>query len=159
MTTTEIKQDLKIIYDRECDRIYRIAMVYLRNVCDAEDAVQAVFVKLLEKPQCFEDEEHEKAWFILVTKNYCRDILRSSWRKRIDLGDIPERASEDAMESDVLIHMMKLPVKYREVLYLYYYEGYATAEIAEFLQVPNGTVRTRLARGREQLKKILKEAE
>lgn len=68
MTTTEIKQDLKIIYDRECDRIYRIAMVYLRNVCDAEDAVQAVFVKLLEKPQCFEDEEHEKAWFILVTK-------------------------------------------------------------------------------------------
>ena len=69
MTTTEIKQDLKIIYDRECDRIYRIAMVYLRNVCDAEDAVQAVFVKLLEKPQCFEDEEHEKAWFILVTKN------------------------------------------------------------------------------------------
>ena len=54
MTTTEIKQDLKIIYDRECDRIYRIAMVYLRNVCDAEDAVQAVFVKLLEKPQCFE---------------------------------------------------------------------------------------------------------
>lgn len=72
MTTTEIKQDLKIIYDRECDRIYRIAMVYLRNVCDAEDAVQAVFVKLLEKPQCFEDEEHEKAWFILVTKNYCR---------------------------------------------------------------------------------------
>ena len=76
MITTEIKQDLKIIYDRECDRIYRIAMVYLRNVCDAEDAVQAVFVKLLEKPQCFEDEEHEKAWFILVTKNYCRDILR-----------------------------------------------------------------------------------
>ena len=56
MTTTEIKQDLKIIYDRECDRIYRIAMVYLRNVCDAADAVQAVFVKLLEKPQCFEDE-------------------------------------------------------------------------------------------------------
>ena len=46
MTTTEIKQDLKIIYDRECDRIYRIAMVYLRNVCDAEDAVQAVFVKM-----------------------------------------------------------------------------------------------------------------
>ena len=152
MTTTEIKQDLKIIYDRECDRIYRIAMVYLRTVCDAEDAVQAVFVKLLEKPQCFEDEEHEKAWFILVTKNYCRDILRSSWRKRIDLGDIPERASEDAMESDVLIHMMKLPVKYREVLYLYYYEGYSVGEMSKMLDRKESTIQTQLATARKKLK-------
>ena len=60
---------------------------------------------------------------------------------------------------EMLKAVMALPTKYRMILYLYYYEGYATAEIAEFLQVPNGTVRTRLARGREQLKKILKEAE
>ena len=101
-----------------------------------------------------------KHWLIRVTLNECKNLLRFPWQKYTSLEDYMETLQMPEPEHrEMLNAVMTLPTKYRMILYLYYYEGYATAEIADFLQIPNGTVRTRLARGREQLKKILKEAE
>ena len=152
MSVKEKDADVKEIYDREYQRVYRIAMIYLRNIHDAQDAVQNVFIKLLEHPKFFEDEEQEKAWFITVTKNYCKDILKSSWKRKIDLGEIPDMANEEKEIYDVMTDMMKLPAKYREVLYLYYYEGYSVKDMSEMLDRKESTLQTQLATARKKLK-------
>ncbi len=152
MSVKEKDADVKEIYDREYQRVYRIAMIYLRNIHDAQDAVQNVFIKLLEHPKSFEDEEQEKAWFITVTKNYCKDILKSSWKRKIDLGEIPDMANEEKEIYDVMTDMMKLPAKYREVLYLYYYEGYSVKDMSEMLDRKESTLQTQLATARKKLK-------
>ena len=152
MSVKEKDAAVKEIYDREYQRVYCIAMIYLRNIHDAQDAVQNVFVKLLEHPKFFEDEEQEKAWFITVTKNYCKDILKSSWKRKIDLGEIPDMANEEKEIYDVMTDMMKLPAKYREVLYLYYYEGYSVKDMSEMLDRKESTLQTQLATARKKLK-------
>lgn len=152
MSVKEKDAAVKEIYDREYQRVYCIAMIYLRNIHDAQDAVQNVFIKLLEHPKFFEDEEQEKAWFITVTKNYCKDILKSSWKRKIDLGEIPDMANEEKEIYDVMTDMMKLPAKYREVLYLYYYEGYSVKDMSEMLDRKESTLQTQLATARKKLK-------
>ena len=152
MSVKEKDAAVKEIYDREYQRVYCIAMIYLRNIHDAQDAVQNVFIKLLEHPKSFEDEEQEKAWFITVTKNYCKDILKSSWKRKIDLGEIPDMANEEKEIYDVMTDMMKLPAKYREVLYLYYYEGYSVKDMSEMLDRKESTLQTQLATARKKLK-------
>jgi len=98
----------------------------------------------------------ERAWLMQVTANTCRDLLRSAWWKRTvpleTLGEVPQ-----AERDETVFLLRKLPPKYRVVLYLHYYEQYTTQEIAKLLQIPTGTVSTRLRRGREQLKTMLKE--
>ncbi|MEI3340247.1 MAG: sigma factor [Eubacterium sp.] len=81
--------DIQTIYERQCSRVYRIAMLYLKNTSDAEDAVQNIFLKYMEKKPSFCDENHEKAWFITVTGNYCKDILRTFWRRKVDFVELP----------------------------------------------------------------------
>lgn len=152
MSVKEKDAAVKEIYDREYQRVYCIAMIYLRNIHDAQDAVQNVFIKLLEHPKFFEDEEQEKAWFITVTQNYCKDILKSSWKRKIDLGEIPDMANEEKEIYDVMTDMMKLPAKYREVLYLYYYEGYSVKDMSEMLDRKESTLQTQLATARKKLK-------
>ena len=97
---------------------------------------------------------------IRVTINACKDLLRSFFRSRIvsldDLLEQPDQVPEDHQE--VLEAVLALPDKYRDVVYLHYYEGYSCEEISQFLGIPNATVRTRLRRGREQLKTDLQEA-
>ena len=152
MSVKEKDAAVKEIYDREYQRVYCIAMIYLRNIHDAQDAVQNVFIKLLEHSKFIEDEEQEKAWFITVTKNYCKDILKSSWKRKIDLGEIPDMANEEKEIYDVMTDMMKLPAKYREVLYLYYYEGYSVKDMSEMLDRKESTLQTQLATARKKLK-------
>lgn len=83
------------IYERQLERVYRLSLIYLKNVPDAEDAVQNIFLKMLEKEPVFQDENHETAWFVRVTRNYCRDVLRSFWkRNRISLEAVKEPAFE-----------------------------------------------------------------
>ncbi|MBQ7093253.1 MAG: sigma-70 family RNA polymerase sigma factor, partial [Clostridia bacterium] len=73
--------DFKQIFERQSDRVYRLAYLYLKNAPDAEDAVQNIFVKYISRPVDFESDSHENAWFITVTRNYCKDFFRSFWRK------------------------------------------------------------------------------
>ena len=148
--------NIQQIFERQHRRVYRIAMMMLQNSADAEDAVQNVFLKFVEKGQEFNDEEHENAWFITVTKNYCKDQLKSSWKKQVDFVEIPETASTEEEAEDILLpYIMNLKEKYREVLYLYYYEEYSVKEMARILGRGESTLQTQLSAARGKLKKIL----
>ncbi len=146
--------DVLYLFHRYRDDVYRLAVNYTHNPQEAEDVCQTVFLKLLEQGSLTPGKE--KAWLMQVTANECRSLLRSAWWKRTVALD--ERIPAPAYETDDTIRaVMALPPKYRVVIYLRYYEEYTTAEIAELLRIPVSTVTTRLARGREQLKKRLGE--
>ena len=142
------------------DTVYRVALHHFASLPDAEDAVQEVFLRLYTREEDFESQEHLRRWLIRVTVNYCRDVLKSPWRRRrVPMDALPDRPVFDAPEQGELYEtVMELPEKYRVVLYLFYYEEFSTKEIAELLGLRQTAVTTRLARGREQLKKRLKEA-
>ena len=144
------------IYDRLSDTIYRMALVILKNTADAEDAVSEVFLRYLRRPQHFRDQDHEKAWFLRVTINYCRDQLRKRKYPVEDIEMLPDQPLEDK-DRYVLQEVMALPDKYREVIYLHYYEGYSAKEIAQMLESKQSTVLTQLERGRRLLKDMLPE--
>lgn len=146
--------DVLYLFHRYRDDLYRLAVSYTRSREEAEDVCQTVFLKLLENPEITPGKE--RAWLMQVTVNTCRDILRSSWWKRTVPLENLDTLSNTEMDEMVFL-LQKLPPKYRVVLYLHYYEQYTTLEIAKLLQIPTGTVSTRLRRGREQLKTMLKE--
>ena len=143
-------------YNRYIDMVYRLCFSFLKNKEDTEDAVQSVFVKYLKSNKKFENESHEKAWFIVTASNLCKDMLRQSWRRNVSIETydfIPD--TEDTANDDVYMAIMNLPNKYKTVVYLYYYEGYKTNEIAEMLHKPSSTIRNYLTEARRYLKKIL----
>lgn len=146
--------DVLYLFHRYRDDVYRLAVSYTRSREEAEDVCQTVFLKLLENPDITPGKE--RAWLMQVTVNTCRDVLRSSWWKRTVPLENLDAVSQTEMDEMVFL-LQKLPPKYRVVLYLHYYEQYTTQEIAKLLQIPTGTVSTRLRRGREQLKTMLKE--
>ena len=137
--------------------LLRLAATRLDSVQDAEDAVQDVFLKLLSTRPSFRDAGHEKAWLIRATLHRASDIRRRAGRT------VPLEAAEnaparaEAPESELLSAVRALPPAYSAVLHLHYYEGYSIKEIAALLRLPAATVGTRLARGRERLRKMLKE--
>lgn len=143
------------IYDRQFDRVYRVAYLMLKNKEEAEDALQTVFLKYLNSDVTFKDSEHEKAWFITVTKNTCKDIIKSAWKTRVDLPGEYETTSQHENEDSLISYILELPEKYREVLYLYYYEGYKAKEIARYIDSNESTVLSRLKSAREHLKSLL----
>lgn len=146
--------DVLYLFHRYRDDVYRLAVNYTRSTQEAEDVCQTVFLKLMEQEDL--TPGREKAWLMQVTANECRDLLRSSWWKRT--VPLEEALFVAKNETDETVHLLrKLPPKYRVVLYLHYYEQYTTHEISQLLKIPTGTVSTRLSRGREQLKKLLKE--
>lgn len=147
--------DLQEIYDRQNRRVYRLAMLYLKNSHDAEDAVQNVFMKWMNRPVSFDSEEHENAWFYSVTKNYCKDCLKSFWKRKVSFCEIPETIEESSQSEELIEQIWKLPAKYREVLYLYYYEEYSVKEMSSLLHRKESTLQTQLATAREKLRTIL----
>ncbi|MFZ5986492.1 MAG: RNA polymerase sigma factor [Bacillota bacterium] len=148
-------KELAEVYQRNVDTVYRLCYIYLKNHADAEDAVQSIFLKLLKTDKTFNNFEHEKAWLIVTTKNYCKDILKSWWRFcRVSIDLLPEVAYWDNHEKagEVLEQLLSLPPKYKEVLYLYYYEGYSVKEISKLLERNESTIQTQLFNGRKRLK-------
>ena len=138
--------------------VFRVAYGYLRNRADAEDAAQNVFLKLYRCEREFEDDEHVKRWLIRVTVNECTSLYRALRRRPENIDDYLETlAMPSERHADLVREVMRLPARYRNAVYLYYYEGYATREVAELLGVPEATVRTRLARGRRKLRAVLEE--
>lgn len=143
--------------DRYADLVRRVCMIHLKNHADTEDIFQTVFLKYVTGTAEFESEEHEKAWFIRVTINACKDLLRSFFRSRTvsldDLLEQPDQVPEDHRE--VLEAVLALPDKYRDVVYLHYYEGYTAPEIGTILHKNPNTVYTLLTRARDELRKML----
>lgn len=136
--------------------LLRAAYTRLGSTADAEDAVQEVFLRLLTKHPSFRDEEHQRAWLIRATLNRASDMRRAAERQTVSLDEtLTGRVEEEPPQ--LLSAVLQLPDKYSDVIHLYYYEGYSIKEIAALLGLPGPTVGTRLARGREKLKQILKE--
>lgn len=141
--------------------MYRIAFMHMKAHADAEDVLQEVFMRLLKYQPQFENDEHEKAWFIRTTINICRDIIKSKWHSTtVSLEKIPECEKEYfqlpyVKEDETLWAVLELPEKYRNCLYFFYYEGYSIKEIAGILNISENTVKTNLRRGREALKGVL----
>ena len=134
------------------DMLFRICLVMLCNEQDALDAVQDTFCRYLEHTSGFRDKEHEKAWLIKVAANRCRDMhRRRSRHPEVQLEDVAEYCVFPE-QSEVLTELMNLPDKLKEAVYLYYIEGYKTAEIAGMLGITPNAVKKRIQRGRESLK-------
>lgn len=148
------------LVDKYGNMILRLSYTYMKSMADAEDVVQEVFLKIIDKESAFNDSEHEKSWIIRTTINICKNKLKSFWKKNIDsIDDIKEISCFDSYteESGVLKAVMALPEKYRIVIHLYYYEDYTTPEIANLTGKNAVTVRSLLHRAREKLKIMLKE--
>ena len=137
--------------------VLRLCGVYLKNDADAEDVFQTVFLKYALHERRFESAEHEKAWFIRVTVNACKDLLKSFFHSRtVSLNELPDYLAELSMERlAVMEAVWALPRAYREVIYLHYYEGYTAPEIAGILKKNPNTVYTHLARARVMLRESL----
>lgn len=136
--------------------VYRLCFSYLGNAADAEDATQNVFIKLIDRPRRFNDVEHEKAWLIVCAQNHCRDILKSAHRTRAAelTDDLPD--DRTSAEGDQTLEVvLALPERYKTCVYLYYYEGYQTADIAALTNTPASTVRSHLSEARALLKTML----
>lgn len=144
--------DIQGIYARHVDTVYRVCFAYLGNRADTEDAVQDVFVKLMRANDRFTSDEHVKAWLIRVAVNRCKDMLRSSSRGVLPFEQAPEPVSPDSSVNETLDAVMRLSPTYKDVVYLYYYEGYSTEEIARILQRPASTVRGQLSEARTILR-------
>ncbi len=144
--------------ERHLDMVYRIALNSLRHPADAEDAVQNTMLRLWRTDTDFTGEEHLRRWLARVAVNESRRIAAHPWRRRaVSLEEAREPVFQDRERRELYEAVMGLPAKYRVPLYLYYYEGYAVAEIGEILGLKPSTVQTRLSRGREKLKTMLTE--
>ena len=143
------------LYQQYANDVLRMSYFYLADRQKAEDVTQDVFLKLYTgNPELVEGKE--KAWLLQVTANQCRSLLRSAWWKRTaPLEDAP--AEWEMPDRSVYRAVMSLKPKYRVVIFLHYYGGYTASEIGELLKLSPTAVTTRLSRGREQLRTLLKE--
>lgn len=146
----EIK--FKEIYDRNVDAVYKLCYSYMKNKYDADDIVQDAFVQLIRKNPEFENEKHEKAWLIVTASNLCKNNLKSWKRNQEDIDNYELELSEETKQDNTIHIVLNLPEKYKTVIYLYYYEGYSTIEIAKAMEKKESTIRSLLKRGRDILK-------
>lgn len=151
------EQEVRSAIENHSDTVRRICFVYLKNHHDVDDVFQEVFLKYLTHDQIFEDQNHEKAWFIRVAINTCKDTLKNFFRRKVGSLDelLIEPSSLDPEHLEVLEAILKLPEKYRIVVYLFYYEGYSAIEIAQLLKKKENTIYTWLSRAKAQLKELL----
>lgn len=147
------EQEVNRAIERYSDTVRRLCMIYLKNHADTEDIFQTVFLKYVLSSVSFESDEHEKAWFIRVTVNACKDLLKNFFRSRTvsleEIMDQPAALPEDNRE--ILEAVLSLPLKYKEVVYLHYYEEYTAPEISRILNKNVNTIYTLLTRSRQML--------
>lgn len=145
------------LLDRYGQSVLRLSYAYLHNMSDAEEILQDTLVQFLKTSPVFESPNHEKAWLLRVASNLCKNRLIYDRRRRAD--PLSETlAQEDRPDLSFVWEAVKaLPVHQREVVHLFYHEGFATAEIARIVGRKESTVRSDLRRARLRLKEILKE--
>ncbi|WP_072523997.1 RNA polymerase sigma factor [Clostridium sp. Marseille-P3244] len=144
--------------EQYADTVRRICMIHLKNYADTEDIFQTVFLKYVLSSVSFESKEHEKAWIIRVTVNACRDLLKSFFRSRtVPLEELVREpaAAPTGEDREVLEAVLSLPGKYKDVVYLHYYEGYTAPEIGRILGKNANTVYTLLTRAKGLLRERL----
>ena len=139
--------------------LLRLCCMYLKDSSMAEDAVQETFFKAYKNLHSFRGESSEKTWLIRIAVNVCRDMLRTSWFRRLDRRvtpeDLPLTCDPNLPDPTLAQALMALPLPQREVILLRYYQGLSPSETAQALNVNINTVKTRLARGKKHLKEKL----
>ncbi|MBR2925362.1 MAG: RNA polymerase sigma factor [Clostridia bacterium] len=151
------------LYEKYATDVLRVSYFYLGDRQRAEDVCQDVFVRLMtHTPQL--EEGREKAWLLKVALNRCRDLWRGAWIKRVVLGSpafemipAPDEHEKRDEEEAMMVAIHQLPAAFREAILLYYYQGYGINEIAQMLDLPEGTISSRLSRARKKLEEILTE--
>nr|WP_286173021.1 sigma-70 family RNA polymerase sigma factor [Caproiciproducens sp. MSJ-32] len=144
------------VYNSYFETVYRVCLMYLKNIQDTEDAVQSTFIKFLQYNGTFNNQEHIKAWLIVTASNTCKNFLKHWWRKNVDIDSLQEQLTISNNENKYIFEkIMNLPQKYKLIIYLYYYEGYKLKEIAEKLNMNDSTVRSYLRRRRNLLRDII----
>ena len=148
------KRTVAALYDSYAQDVYRLALSYLRSTQDAEDICHSVFLCLVEKDiHLFPGSE--KAWLLKCAANTCKDQLKSFWKQnREELKE--NMVFADPRDRELWAVVGTLPPKYRVVVHLYYYEGYAQEEIGKILGITRTAVQTRMQRARMMLEKELK---
>ena len=148
-------QEAERLVNAYSDLILRLSYTYLKSTQDGEDICQTVLLKLLAEDESFESPEHEKAWVIRTAINACKDELRAFRRRAVPLDGLAEAVGPEPPRSEVLDAVTALPEKYREAIYLFYYEGYSIDEIAALTGRSGAAVSAHLSRGRKKLKTML----
>lgn len=149
------KQYLEETIEKYSNMVYRLAIARTGNSEEAQDVYQEVFLRLAKKMPEFQSEEHKKAWLIRVTINCSKTILNSSFIKH--RTELDENLSFETPERhDIYYAVLKLPIKYKTVVHLYYYENYSIKEISNILRANENTIKSRLARARKQLEIAIK---
>lgn len=149
------KERAEYLVERYADTILRIGYTWLGDLDDAKDICQTVLIRLLEDGRTLPDQRQERAWVVRVTINQCKNWKKSAWfRRRVPLEQAAELRVEapEEGEDSLLAQVDKLPLKYRRVIYLRYYEGYEVKEIAALLGQTPALVSTHLARAKAKLK-------
>lgn len=149
--------------EKYADTVRRVCFLHLRNYSDVEDIFQEVFLKYILHDRPFESDAHEKAWLIRVAVNCCKDLLKSFFRRNVssfaDIAAEPfyiQNENEKENENrEILEAIFRLPDKYRDIIYLFYYEGYTAVEIAKILNKSENTIYTWLSRAKSKLKDTL----
>ena len=137
--------------------IIRFAYSYVHNMQDAEDILQEVLISYMRRVPVFENNEHAKAWLLTVTANTSKNKIKyNSYRSHDELNETLVAEHKEDL-SFIWEAVSALPEDSREIFHLFYQEDYTTAQIAEVLNVKEATVRSKLKRGRDRLKKVLKE--
>ena len=156
--TVSISQQAAQILDTYGDTILRYAYSYLHNQSDTEEVLQDTLIQFLKTRPVFESDEHEKAWLLWVAGNLCKNRLKYNRLRQTD--ELREELIAEQREdlSFIWDAVQALPVQYREVIHLFYREGYSTREISQILGRKEATIRSDLSRGRGKLKELLKEA-
>ena len=159
------ERQFEILYERYANDVLRVSYFYLGDRQQAEDVTQDVFIRLLTAAPDLRPGS-EKAWLLKVALNRCRDIWRAAWVKRVvlgspalDLAPAPDQIDDRLERQELMAAIRKLPADFRDAILLHYYQGLGITEIAEMLNVPEGTISSRLSRGRKKLEQILKESE
>lgn len=165
MQSAEARMDtayFEELYEKYANDVLRVSYFYLGDRQKAEDVCQDVFVRLITNAPVLQ-EGREKAWLLKVALNRCRDLWRVAWVKRVILGSpkfelvpAPDEIGKLTDQQELMEAVNQLPGAFKEVILLHYYQGYGITEIAEMMELPEGTISSRLSRGRKKLEQILK---
>lgn len=160
------RESFEAVMRKYSDMVYRLALSRTGNPADADDILQDVFLRYIRADKTYNDEEHRKAWLIKITINCSKSFLTSAWNRHRDFSEADEnsgandkRLSDIETRSDVYGAVLKLPVKYRTVIHLYYYEDLSVSQIAKITRATESAVKSQLSRARNMLKELLEGVE
>ena len=160
-TTKDLSTYYGELYEQYATDVLRMCYFYLADRQKAEDVVQDVFVRLMTTNPLLQPGK-EKAWLLKVAMNRCRDLWRGAWLKRVVLGGptfelipAPDEFHQIGEKQEMMNAINKLPTMFKEVILLHYYQGYGISDIAEMMDLPEGTISSRLSRARKKLEEVI----